>query len=267
MTKLNLDIYCVTNKRLPHIENTNYKLVGVGKNNFPDSYLDCSLEDSIYEKEIYYSELTFHYWYWKNKLNLNNLDWVGFCQKRRFWIKSNYSKNEININNINQHILLEPEADWKNYDSIICEPININGAKKMKMIKRGWKYILKDPKILFNKKKESILFHFNMHHGYGNLEKAIEVMHSKDKKDFLEYVKNKTYFNPHIMVISKNIILDKWFKDLFSWLEKCESIFGFENLTGYDTGRIYAYLSERYLSFWFKKYTNYKEHPWIFIDY
>ena len=267
MTKLNLDIYCVTNKRLPHIENTNYKLVGVGKNDFPESYLDCSSGKNIYEKETYYSELTFHYWYWKNKLNLNNLNWVGFCQKRRFWVKTHYKENETNIKNINQHILFEPEDDWQKYDSIICEPININGAKKIKILKRGWKYILKDPEILFNKKKENILFHFDMHHGYGNLEKAIEVMHSKDKKDFFDYVNNKTYFNPHIMVISKNIILDKWFKDLFSWLEKCENIFGFEKLKGYDTGRIYAYLSERYLSFWFKKYTKYKEHPWKFVDY
>ena len=33
-----------------------------------------------------------------------------------------------------------------------------------------------------------------------------------------------------------------------------------------DSTRIYAYLSERYLSFWFKKYTNYKEQAWTFLD-
>ena len=53
---------------------------------------------------------------------------------------------------------------------------------------------------------------------------------------------------------------------LFTWLEKCEKKFGFEELVGYDTTRIYAYLAERYLSFWFKKHTNYLENPWIFID-
>ncbi len=153
MTKSIIDIYCVTNKRLPHIESTNYKLAGVGKNIFPESYLDCSTGKNIYEKESYYSELTFHYWYWKNKLNLNNMNWVGFCQKRRFWVKTNCNKNEINIKNINKYILFEPEDDWNKYDSIICEPINVNGAKKIKMLKRGWKYILKDPEILFNKKK------------------------------------------------------------------------------------------------------------------
>ena len=45
-----------------------------------------------------------------------------------------------------------------------------------------------------------------------------------------------------------------------------EKKIGFKNLSGYDTKRLYAYLAERYLSFWFKKYTTYKEHPWIFIQ-
>ena len=267
MSKSNLDIYCVTNKRLPHIENTNYKLVGAGQNIFPENYINCNSGINIFEKEVYYSELTFHYWYWKNILNTKNSNWVGFCQKRRFWIKSNTDKSKININNISQYILNDPENDWEKYESIICEPISINGAKKVKMLKRGWRDLIKKPSIFFDKSKENILFHFNMHHGHGNLEKAIEVMHKKDKQDFIDYVNNNTYFNPHIMVISKNIILDKWFNDLFTWLHKCESIFGFKKLSGYDTGRIYAYLAERYLSFWFKKYTKFKEHSWFFLDY
>ena len=47
----------------------------------------------------------------------------------------------------------------------------------------------------------------------------------------------------------------------------CEKIFGFDRLKGYDTTRLYAYLSERYLSFWFKKYTKFKAHPWVFLDF
>ena len=38
----------------------------------------------------------------------------------------------------------------------------------------------------------------------------------------------------------------------FPWLEECEKIFGFDKLKGYDTTRLYAYLSERYLSFGLK---------------
>ena len=68
------------------------------------------------------------------------------------------------------------------------------------------------------------------------------------------------------MYISKSIVLDKWFRTLFNWLFKCEGLFGFEKLKGYDTGRLYAYLAERYASFWFKKYTRFKEQSWVFID-
>ena len=55
------------------------------------------------------------------------------------------------------------------------------------------------------------------------------------------------------MFIARPEIIDKWFLTLFTWLERCEDIFGFEGLKGYDTQRLYAYLAERYLSFWFKK--------------
>ena len=68
------------------------------------------------------------------------------------------------------------------------------------------------------------------------------------------------------MFISKKKVMKKWFSSLFLWLEKCEQEFGFKKLKGYDTTRLYAYLAERYLSYWFKKYTKYKEHPWTFID-
>ena len=105
-----------------------------------------------------------------------------------------------------------------------------------------------------------------MFHGYGNLDKAIDVMKSPEKEKFREYVNNNVQFNPNIMVISKKLILDKWFNTLFDWLFNCEKIFGFNNLKGYDTGRLYAYLSERYLSFWFNQYYNTKECPWIFFD-
>ena len=44
-------------------------------------------------------------------------------------------------------------------------------------------------------------------------------------------------------------------------------VFGFSKLSGYDTQRLYAYLAERYLSFWFKKHTNYLNWPWTLVDF
>ena len=68
------------------------------------------------------------------------------------------------------------------------------------------------------------------------------------------------------MCIARPEILDKWFSSLFPWLKRCEEEFGFDKLKGYDTLRLYAYLAERYLSFWFKKYTNSTNWPLIFVD-
>ena len=68
------------------------------------------------------------------------------------------------------------------------------------------------------------------------------------------------------MFIAKKKILNKWFKSLFLWLFKCEKEFGFVKLKGYDQQRLYAYLAERYLPFWFKKYSKNKELNWTFFD-
>jgi|TARA_B100000929_G_scaffold289551_1_gene280496 hypothetical protein len=262
----NLEIYCVTNKKLSFLENTTLKLAAVGKDIFSDRYLKCDNKINIYDREKYYSELTFHYWYWKNCLNDSKKDWIGFCQKRRFWIKSEDDKKIINTNNLNQYLLDKIESKLNDYESIICNPIYVSGAKKIKMMKRGWRNLIKDPLILFQKQKQTIAFHFDMHHGHNNLEKAAELLDENDKNQFVSYINNNNFYNPHIMCIARPEILEKWFNTLFPWLEKCEEVFGFNDLKDYDTLRLYAYLAERYLSFWFKKYTKYKEQPWVALN-
>ena len=262
-----IKIYCVTNKSVNFIKKEEYKFAWVGKESPEENYIRCDSGDSIFYKEQYYSELTFHYWYWKNLMHLERDDqWVGFCQKRRYWIKKKTEEN-INLKNINEHLLTTIGDEFNNYESIICDPINVLGSKKMKLLKRGWRNILKKPGLFLNPNLMNLYDHFDMHHGYGNLSKAINLLNDEDKNDFKNYLKSNNKFNPHIMFIAKKKIINKWFDSLFSWLEKCEQIFGFEKLTGYDTTRLYAYLSERYLSYWFKKYTKYKSNPWTFLNF
>jgi hypothetical protein len=265
--KEKLEIYCITNKRLRVVENTSYILAGVGLDDFPEQYLKSNTSDNIFYKEKHYSELTFQYWYWKNILNKNKNDWVGFCQKRRFWINKDSVGEKINTENFRKHILTEAPNEWSGIEAILCNPINVSNLKKMKILKRGFRSILKDPRILFDKRKRTINLHFDMYHGHGNLDKAIQVMNLEDRKEFSDFVKESTSYNPHIMFIAKPNIHQKWFGTLFPWLSRCEEIFGFEELNGYDTERLYAYLAERYLSFWFRKYTNYLNWPWAFYDY
>ena len=68
------------------------------------------------------------------------------------------------------------------------------------------------------------------------------------------------------MFISKPKIANAWFNALFEWLFRCEKVFGLEDLKGYDSQRIYAYLAERYLSFWFTKYCKTLSWPWTLFD-
>ena len=261
----NLIMYCITNQRSALLEQLPYNLVGVGKKKFTKNYIDCSKMINIQKKEKFYSELTFHYWFWKNKLpKVNEKIWIGFCQKRRFWVKKNIKVS--NFFQLKKNLITDIPKSFNKYNSILCKSINVNNPKKMKMVKRGFRNIIKDPGVLFIKEKQTIKLHFDMHHGYGVLDKAIDCMNIKDREDFRKFVSKNSIFNPHIMCISKKKILEKWFTDLFRWLFDCEKIFGFKNLAGYDQQRLYAYLAERYLPFWFKKYSKNKELNWMFFD-
>ena len=263
----NLKIYCVTDKVVHFLDDLNYEIGWVGQGKPPENYISCNEKDNIFYKEKYYSELTFHYWYWKNLLHLKNKDeWVGFCQKRRFWITPDFNKNKTQNFVSKETFLNEIPMLWENYSSIICKPINLNKVKTMKMFKRGFKSIIQDPLILVDKNRRTIKLHFDMHHGHGNLIKAANLLEKEDREDFIEYINVSTNLHPHIMFIAKPEIANLWFSALFPWLSRCEKIFGFDNLKGYDTQRLYAYLAERYLSFWFKKHTNYLDWPWVFHD-
>jgi hypothetical protein len=118
--------------------------------------------------------------------------------------------------------------------------------------------MISEPSLFFNKKKRNIKFHFNMMHGDGNLDKAISLLDMSERNDFNSFVNEEVSFNPHNMFICKSKkILFSYYESLFPWLERCEKLFPFENLKGYGLQRIYGFLAERYMSYWFKKYTRY----------
>ena len=120
--------------------------------------------------------------------------------------------------------------------------------------------------MLFDKNKRNIKFHFDLMHGDGNLDKAISLLEINDRKDFDYFVNTEVSFNPHNMFICKTKdILNSYYNTIFPWLERCEKKFGF-NLNGYGLKRIYGFLAERFMSYWFKKYTNFSTLPIIFKD-
>ena len=83
---------------------------------------------------------------------------------------------------------------------------------------------------------------------------------------FNQFVNSEVSFNPHNMFICKSSeILNNYYTSIFPWLERCEKVFGFD-LDGYGLKRIYGFLAERYMSYWFKKYPKFSTMPIIFKD-
>ena len=63
--------------------------------------------------------------------------------------------------------------------------------------------------------------------------------------------------------------MDSYFQSVFKWLEKCEQIEDINKMAlgnDYASRRIYAFLAERYLSYWFQKYGRALEWPIFFFD-
>ena len=260
----NLKIYCMCldNSYLQVVKKLNYIPVGLKNKNFSKEWLLDNTLINISEKNPYYGEYTFYYWYWKNMLkNKKKDEWIGFCSYRELWGEHKNIKNKTSIKSLLKYL----PKEWENYDSIIGEPIDFKRPKLSKILKHGKIALLRNYREIF-KSRYSIRFQFDMFHGNGVLDKAIRLLPEKDIQDFDIYVRNQFSLNQGNMFISKSYeVIDLYFKEVFSWLKKCEEIFGF-NLTGYNKIRMYTFLAERFLPYWFKKYTKSLEWPVVYCD-
>ena len=263
-----MKMYCITiyNDHYDKIKGLGYVPVGLGDKILFNKFLTDNTLQNISKKNLYYGEYTFHYWLWKNKITQTEKNWIGFCQYRKFWISKDIRIEYQNLRDLNESILQTIPENFVNYESILGEPLFINQFKFSKFMKNNFQTMIKKPILFFNKKKRNIKFHFDMMHGKGNLDKAIKLLDKKDRDDFNEFVNCEVSFNPHNMFICKSHeILNRYYDSIFPWLEKCENEFGFD-LDGYGLKRLYGFLAERYMSYWFKKYTKHVTLPILFKD-
>lgn len=264
----NLRMFCLT-MRPEHenlIKKLNYSPVGLGDQKFTNSFFNDKTGLNISNKNPFYGEYTFHYSLWKDQIEINIDEWIGFCQYRKFWTLKNNKNHKINFKQFEELIIKEIPKEFQSYDVILGEPLFVNQFRLSKFIKNNLFNMLKNPTLFINAKKRNLRFHFDMMHGQGNLSGAINLLDESEKEDFDLFLENSISFNPHNMFICKSKkILNRYYESLFPWLEKCESIFGFD-LHGYGKKRIYGFLAERYMSYWFQKYTKFKVMPILFKD-
>ena len=275
-------MYCLSlyNSTLPLIKRMGYIPVGLGSENFSNEWLRDNTHDNISFKNKFYGEYTFHYWFWKNILpKIEDSQWIGFCAYREFWSKNKNINNKniiftkergahfIESENVKfeDQVLNEIPPEWENFDAIIGEHIFMNNLKLSKLIMHGLLSLIRNPQALIRSKR-NLRFHFDMWHGNGNLDKAIDLLDDNDRDDFRRYTrKNVSFSRGNMFVCRSKKIINSYYNSIFPWLKRCESIFGF-NISGYGKIRIYGFLAERYLSYWFQKYTNHLVWPVIFYD-
>jgi len=270
----NLTMFCLSLEpsHQNFIKELGYTPVGLGEKKFSNNNNEWFTDKSgtsISKKNKNYGEYTFHYWLWKNYIGLNQVNdgWFGFCQYRKFWSIEKNNLFPSAINELKPMVLTEIPKSYENFDVILGELHSINQLKIMKFLKKGFRIIIKNPSYLFNKNKRNIKFHFDLMHGYNNLNKAINLLDNDNRKDFNDFVNSNTSFNPHNMFICKSKkILKDYYSTIFPWLERCEKLFGFDNLKGFGKIRIYTFLAERFMPYWFHKNTKIKTMPIIFYD-
>ena len=258
--------YCLTiyNENFNFFKKLKLIPVGLGNEKFSRKWLNDKNGLNIAKKNSFYGEYTFHYNMWKNNL-IKKIDknWIGFCTYRRFWVKK--KKIISTYKELEENILKFVPRQWNGYESILASPIKIKKIKKIKIIKNAFIEIIKNP-YLFFKTKQNIKDHFYIFHGSNFLDESIKLLKFNEKKEFINFL-NKDSFNPHNLFFCKNIqILKEYYNSLFNWLDLCEKKFGFEGLTGYGKRRIYGFLAERYLCFWFNKYTKSRTWPISYFD-
>ena len=271
MPEMKIYCMCLHDHHLNNLKKLNYIPVGLGKNIFSSDWIRDNTEINISNKNAYYGEYSFYFWFWKNILNkIDNNTWVGFTGYRYHWAQKNNIQSDnlnkiINRENFADHILKKIPEEWKDSDVILGERIKVNNWKLSKIIKYGKKKFFLNPSN-FLKSNQNIKLHFDIFHGDGLLDKAIDLLEDSEKQDFRKFVIDNNSFNRENLFFCKSkTIMENYFRSIFKWLENCENIFGFE-LKGYSKTRIYAFLAERYLSFWFNKYSSPKTWPIFFFD-
>ena len=269
----NLSMFCLSlyGEHLNNLKKINYIPVGLGENNFNNEWLRDNTKQNISNKNKYYGEYTCHYWLWKNMIDeISDKNWIGFCAYRRYWANHNNMKsNELNkiINNQNfrEHVLQDVKNDWSNYETILGESIPFGKIKLSKIIKNGGiKSILRNLNS-FIKNQTTVKFHFDIFHGNKKIDKAIDLLEMKERSDFRIFINNQSFNKENMFICRSKKVIKEYYKSVFPWLQRCENIFGF-NLSAWHEIRIYAFLAERYLSYWFNKYTIVKEWPIFFYD-
>ena len=150
----NIEMFCISLEpsHKKFIQELGYIPVGLGTNNFEKEWMRDNTGNNISKKNRYYGEYTFHYWVWKNYMDKLSDGWIGFCQYRKFWTIKNFDNFSLDIKTLPSIVLRKIPEDYEDCEVILGNRFYINQKRTMKFLKKGFKLIIKNIKLLFNKK-------------------------------------------------------------------------------------------------------------------
>ena len=128
MKDIRMYCLCLDNHLLSKVKKLNYIPVGLGGANFSSGWLRDNTGDNISNKNPYYGEYSFHYWFWKNELNkITDGNWVGFCAYRRFWLNDKLEINQDLKSNLRMFRILQ--GDVGSGKTIIAKIVALNSIE------------------------------------------------------------------------------------------------------------------------------------------
>jgi hypothetical protein len=201
-------------------------IVGRVYNDFKSNFQGDNIGDNISSKNINYCELTGLYWAWKN---LDNLDYIGLCHYRRYFVSSRFLKFFIKYISFNYNELFSLEGAIKvdqtvlgHYDFILPEPINLG---------------------------MSIYDDYGFHCSKLDFDILGEIIKELDNDYFDSFNKlfhNSSQLSPYNMLFTSKINFDNYCNWLFTILFEVEKRINISS-DAYQA-RVFGFLAERLLN-------------------
>ena len=210
---MNLKIYAMTHKEFEVPSDPMYQPLHVGYVNAKDfGYPGDDTGDNISHLNCYYSELTGHYWLWKN---CKDVDYIGTCHYRRYLINE---KEKVLTKNEYENLL-------KDYDLVTTKRVILNN---------------------------SYHYGFSANHNIKALDTAGEVIRDLYPDYYDAYVtmvhENETYFGN--MFVTSKALFDQYCEWLFAIFAEVEKRINLDTDEDAYHKRVLGFISEFLLLVW-----------------
>ena len=223
-----IKILISTHKEFDCPDNNDFLPIHAGKevSDIKLIYQGDNTGDNISSKNINYCELTSIYWAWKN---LNDLDFIGICHYRRFFLFNHFLKHFPNglIYNSNElfklkSVLTIDENIFKKYDFILPEPIYLGRS-------------IYDDYAFFCNKED-----------FDTLGDVIKLLKPEYFDNYLKLFHSTSKLSPYNMFVTSHKNFDKYCDWLFSILFEVEK--RIQISSDLYQSRVFGFMAERLLN-------------------